>query len=188
MFVIDSKPDTKPFCFIGHPKMASQSVRKALLNIGARSLNGHHGYDEGVTKRIRDAGGVVCCVVRNPWDVMVSWWSFKSMKANNTYWPNTPAFAEWLPEELKNEWSMGKSLYYGLPHCNRIIRFEHSIHKQLNGCLLDCGLPQISLPRIGGSPRDNLPYQPFYTTDLAILVYRRFAVEIEEWGYKFEDL
>ncbi len=180
---------SKPFGFIGHPKMASQSVRKALLSTGGHSIGGHHGLDKGEVTRIRSANGIVACVVRNPWDVMVSWWSYNSMKPYNPTYPDHPPFAEWLPRILLegNGW-IEKGLYYGAGYCNRIIRFEHPIERQLNGCLTDCGLPTVELPHLGESPRDTITYQPFYTTDLAIQVYCRFADEIDQWGYTFEDL
>ncbi len=192
MFVIDAtqnlKEDTwtKPFGFIAHPRMASQSVRKALFGIGARESN--HTFEKAEAGRIIEAGGTVACIIRNPWDTMVSWWSYKQEKPYNPTYPDFPTFQEWLPGILEEGFQTEDYLYYGSQHCNRFIRFEQDIERQLNGCLADCGLPTVAMPYIGASLRLCNYYQDYYTTDLAIQVYRRFAGEIEQWGYKFEDL
>ena len=192
MFVIDSKqlPDgtwTTPFGFIGHPKTGSQACRKALREqLKARNPAGHHNVDQQEVADILDAGGIVCSTVRNPWDLMVSWYGFQSMMANNSTFPEMVPFERWLPRILEagNGW-IEKGLFYGAMDCNRIIKFEYNIEKQLNQALSDCGLTPVTLEVVGNSPRTD--YQDYYTPALAIMVERRFQEEIVEWGYNFED-
>ncbi len=192
MFIVEPRYEdpagepTLPFGIILHPKTASQSIREALRQtFDARSPGGHHGYKEEDCERLRNAGGIVCSVVRNPWDVMVSWWAYNQLKAYNGQFPTVEPFADWLPRTLEagNGW-IEKGLFYGVDECNRIIRFEHSIENQLNNCLIDCGLPPVTLKHVGGSPREK-DYREHYTTREALLVDRYCRNEIVEWGYEF---
>lgn len=143
--------------------------------------------DDATLDAVLDNGGILASTVRNPWDLMVSWYGYNSMKPYNPNFPKMPPFEKWLPDTLLagNGW-IERGLFYGAEGCGRIIRFEHCIETQLNNILTDCGLPTVSMPeKIGESPRTA--YQDYYTPRLAIMVERRFYEEIATWGYDFED-
>lgn len=192
MFVIDPREDletgerTKPFCIICHPKTGSQSVREALRRkYNARVVRGQHFLDEDECKRIILDGGIVCSVVRNPWDLMISWYFYSEHDPKQG--KDVLPFSQWLDNVLTsgNGW-IEHGLFYGLDHCNRIIRFEHDIQSQLNGCLIDCGLEPVALRNLGKTSHTH--YSNYYSIQDAIKVYSRFADDIEEWGYQFENV
>lgn len=188
MFVIDPRKIngnwTTPFGFVGHPKCASQSVRRALLDVGARSPSGHHGVSDEDVQEILDSGGMVCSTVRNPWDLMVSWY-YDRVRAYRSRAVAVTPFDRWLPKVLEGGNGWIEKGFYGTNACNRIIRFEHDIQDQLNNCLTDCGLPEVELGHMGGSAHGR--YQDYYTPRTAIMVYKYFVDEIEEWGYEYEN-
>jgi hypothetical protein len=186
LYVIDATETTKPFCIICHPKTGSQSTIKALREqLGARTVHGQHYFDESECRSIREEGGIVVCTVRNPWDLTVSWYFYSEYdKRYNGKWPDKKPFLDWLPNWLKNGNGWVERGFYAVDHCNRIIRFEHNLEKQLNHCLEDCSLPPVKLDVIGKTEHKH--YSRYYDIPSAIAVGRFYADEINEWGYKFE--
>lgn len=192
MYVVDPKENleagtrTKPFCMICHPKTGSQSMEKILRStFKARPVRGMHYLDEDECARILGEGGVVACTVRNPWDVMVSWYFFSEHMKQNNAKCKPEEFKPWLLRTLVagNGW-IERGLFYGADQCNRIFRFEHNLELQLNNCLQDCGLPSVEFPHIGKT--DHVHYSEYYDAESAVAVALRFTEEIKEWGYKFE--
>ena len=185
MFVIDRRFDdperpTTPFGLIAHPKTGSQSIRQALRGqLKARSPGGHHGIDEDEIARIIGEGGCVSTVIRNPYDLFVSWWTHEQSMANSY-----ESFIQWTKRVMVsgNGW-IEKGLFYGSDHCNHIIRFEHDMEYQLNNALEACGLPSVKLDHIGKGDRTH--YRDYYDIDTAIAVDRYCRNEILEWGYEF---
>ena len=182
MYMIDGD---KPFCFIAHPKTGSRSVQTALEGIGAYNVQGHHFIDEDVCESVRDCGGTVCSVVRNPFDVMVSWYAmFLNSKQYNPDWPNTPSFSSWCPRFLAagNGW-IERGLFYGDQECTKIIRWELGVEAQLNALLLDCGLETMigHLGQEGASKR--LDHRFYYNDNTEDLVARYCYKELARYGY-----
>ena len=192
MFVVEPREDlengtrTKPFCMICHPKTGSQSMQVALRkNFKAVPVRGMHYYDESECKRIIDQGGIVACTVRNPWDLMVSWYFYSEhMKQNNGNFPTVLPFKEWLLRVMVagNGW-IERGLFYGAEHCNRIFRFEHDLELQLNNCLTDCGLTPVEFPHVAKT--DHKHYSEYYDCETATALAIRFHDEIVEWCYEF---
>lgn len=191
MFIIDPrmKEDgemTLPFGMIMHPKTGSQSMRDALRGqLKARNVAGLHGFDEEECEKIIEAGGCVVSTIRNPWDLMVSWWSYGNIKVEAR--GDKPAsFLYWLPRILEagNGW-IEKGLFFGADHCNCFFRFEHDLEYQLNNLLETCGLPAVELGH--WSKTNHTHYVDYYDIPSAIAVDRYFRNEIAEWGYEFGD-
>ena len=59
--------------FIAHPKTGSTSAMSVLLGMGFQQCGGHHDVRPEWIPGLE----VVGATVRNPWDVMVSWWFHK---------------------------------------------------------------------------------------------------------------
>jgi len=180
---------TKPFCMILHPKTGSQATREALRQtFGARVVRGQHFFDEEECNRIVNEGGIVCSTVRNPWDLMISWYFYSEKRpAGNGQFPKCREFPEWLDATLKggNGW-IEKGLFYGVDFCNRIIRFEHGVEDQLNNCLRDCGLTPVKMRRVADTGHSH--YSHYYDIPSAIKVAQYCSPEILEWQYEFEVL
>lgn len=192
MFVIDPRENlesgesTLPIAIICHPKTGSQSMQKALReNFKARVVRGMHFFDADECERVRDAGGIVACTVRNPWDLMVSWYFYSEYnpKYNGKGYPEP--FKSWLLRTLVagNGW-IEKGLFFGADQCNRIFRFEHNLEFQLNNCLIDCGLSTVRLPHVAKT--DHTHYSDYYDCETAAAVALRFPEEAITWNYSFD--
>lgn len=192
MFVVDPIENleegtrSKTFAMINHPKTGSQSMQKVLRSVfRARPEKGMHWFNEHECNWIRDAGGIVACTVRNPWDLMLSWWCYSEHGPKyNTPKEKIMPCNEWIQRTMVagNGW-VEKGLFYGAEHCNRIFRFEHNLEIQLNNCLTDCGLPPVELPHLAKT--DHTHYRDYYDTATATAVATRFHEEIVEWGYAY---
>ena len=177
---------SKPFAMICHPKTGSQSMQKCLRSeFNARVVRGMHAFDQTECERIIGEGGIVACTVRNPWDLLLSWYYYSEHGPKY----NTPAakiipFNEWLPRVLAagNGW-IEKGLFYGAEQCNRILRFEHNLGAQLNNCLHDCGIPMVELPHLAKT--DHTHYRDYYNTESAVKLALYAFDEITEWGYSY---
>ena len=192
MYIIDSIENledgsrTLPFGIICHPKTGTQSTREALkLEHKARCVCGQHSYDLQEVERIKNEGGILVCVVRNPWESMISWYFYSEVGSKKARGLKPTPFLEWLPHILEagNGW-IEKGLFYADHLCNRLIRYEYGLEQQLNQCLLDCGLSPVELPHIAKADRKH--YSHYYDIKAATRVAVAFHKEITEYGYQFE--
>lgn len=174
----------KPFGIILHPKTGSMSIREALK--WDAEIGGHHGYDENTCQSIINDGGIVCSVVRNPWDIMVSWYFYNQKREHNPQYPKVEPFDEWLPRTLEagNGW-IEKGLFYGAGHCNQTIKFEFGIELQLNKHLIDCGLDPVNLKRVNSTEHEH--YSHYYNVELSNKVFYKFTQEVVDWDYFYFD-
>lgn len=184
MYVADDK-----FCMICHPKTGTKSCRDALKdNFSVGTYKGQHGIEEPICRRILDSGGIVCSTVRNPFDVVVSWYFYHHVRRL----PNKPGttlrpFDKWLPEEFDRPTFIlsrkEEKMFYGTHLCNHIIRFEDGLADGFNQALARAGMGPVEVPHRGVVPRK--PYKEMYDARTIALVVDRFGDEIENWGYQF---
>jgi len=122
----------------------------------------------------------VFSIVRNPWDRMVSYW----------HSPHHPPF---IPMESASAKTMEVFLervqpcvnYWGCAdNVDFILRFEH-LETDFTRCCDWLGLPRLKLPHRLGSGRQH--YSTYYHDDTRERVAEKFADEIEQFGYTFED-
>jgi hypothetical protein len=123
----------------------------------------------------------VFSIVRNPWDRMVSYW----------YSPHHPPF---IPMEHASVKTMAVFLdrvqpcvnYWGcVDNVEFMLRFEHLEADFVRLCDW-LGLPRLRLPHRMKSWRRH--YSTYYHEDTRALVADKFAEEIEQFGYTFEDV
>jgi len=96
--------------FIFHPRTASTSLRTLL------SCFEEYGTRHSIEPEIIKPDWTVGCVIRNPFDTLVSWY-FVSRHTN---------FQEWLDsDDFKNHMWISKGLFFGLPYATHVLRFEH---------------------------------------------------------------
>ncbi|MCI0556504.1 MAG: hypothetical protein L0287_36645, partial [Anaerolineae bacterium] len=169
MFVVDVREDlehgtrNRSFAYIAHPKTGSQSMQKVLREtFDARVVKGVHDIDPTECEQIIQEGGIVACTVRNPWDLMVSWYHF----ARST--SDVGTFRDWLMRILTTGNGWIEKRFYGLEYCNRVFRFEYDLQLQLNNCLIDCGLRAVDLPHIGAT--EHRQYSYYYDSETAAAV------------------
>ena len=166
--------------FIAHPRMASRACAKALMGAGADTVNGHHRMSDCTT-------GTVACVVRNMFDVMVSWWH------NANFQPGTDIplkmevqpFNEYLCEkayDTTHRWFIEPRYHYGFRRSNWIMRYEN-LQADMDQLFYKIGLDPPELPIIGKSKRR--PYQDYYTPTTRAIVEERWGADLEMTGYRF---
>jgi hypothetical protein len=173
----------KPFCYIGHPKTGSTSVRKALLELGAEEIHGQHGIDNVTANDVIFNGGIVCSGCRLPYELIVSWYHHDCI-VNKPALTDPPTLYGYLVKALSNHPYLSKgTLFPGEGLSNRTIRFEAGIERQLNRYLGECGLPAVKLPHINAT--DHSDHRDYYGFAAVSLVATAFHKDFENYGYHF---
>lgn len=169
--------------FIDHPRTASRATGKVLLAAGCKVKTGQHQADPKMAKGILDAGGIVACTVRNPFDLMVSWycnWHFREDGSRKT----PGAFETWIHEGHYAGHFLEKDPYFfGVELSNRVLRYE-TLEQDLRQLMADCGLPLEPLQVIGRTDR-NRDYRVYYNWETRRIIQRRFAKDFALTGYRY---
>lgn len=192
------KIDSKKLYFIHITKTAGTSIDQALQHAGADGLK-HETVSEVVARIGIDAfkSYYSFCVVRNPWDRLVS--LYHDRRQNKLRIPKFVTFEQWLlemPPAEKMDRSETEMAWYSDPRCiqsnlfwishddkvqvDHIIRFE-SLHESWDEFRGQFGLPV--LPHLYKSKRGD--YREYYSPELCDLVEARYKEDIQHFGYKF---
>ena len=197
----------KLFLFVHIPKTAGNSIQSVLRNYSEDELLALRGEQDGVERfglrnpkykikkhstlaEYRAALGETefgklykFTCVRNPWDRMVSYYFTPTQ--NVTAWDRKKfrkAILKVLPVADYLRLDRGKEDPFA--NVNYIIRFENLVEDFCNVCAaLD--ISPTTLPRYNRSQREH--YSKYYDDELCELVRKRFAAEIERFGYTFEQ-
>lgn len=119
--------------------------------------------------------------VRNPWDRLISYYFSPSRQV--AQWDRR-AFEKLVLKTL----SVADYLRLGSerdPFANvqRIMRFEN-LAEDFRSVCVELDLPPATLPEYNRSSREH--YSKYYDAGLEALIRKRFAAEIERFGYVFE--
>jgi hypothetical protein len=115
--------------FILHPRTASHSTAIALRDIGFVDTGNYHQIDEQWAKHAE----TVACTVRNPLDVLTSWYFYQS---------NGRSVSQFL-KDWPNQWAQN-GMFYGLRYCDYVIEYEN-LDSELNIWLSQIGLGPVTL-------------------------------------------
>lgn len=172
--------------YFGVPRTASRSVAQFLreehdaVPIRNKSPGGsHHNISFPELRRCREFDYRVIATVRNPWDIIVSWWH------HNKDWfgrdnAEFEKFARRFPIDGRNKYSCEGRMYLRYTReATHIIKYE-----RLRTDLARVIRRPVTLPTIGVSERRL--YSTYYDSDLRDFVAEAFAEEIEQYGYKFK--
>lgn len=175
---------SKRLVFIAHPKTASRAVRDAVIRLGGRQVSSHHGIDHEVLEEEKARGASVGCVIRNPYDVMVSWYFHMEARHSNTPRP----FSKWVREIMVNgNGHIENGLYFGFHLCDTVMRFE-SLIDDWYGWATKCGLKYEPLQYVGVSlKRSYQHYSRWYDEKSRQAVADHFAKEFKLGQYVFEE-
>jgi len=177
MYVIKNQ-----LAFIAHPRVASRATKRAFLAAGAVRHASHHKIDERQVREVLGRHGIVCCSVRNMFDVVVSWYhncNPDELKSRIEF----PAFVKQIINEPERHRYFSTSQYfYGLPYCNRVFRYE-TLQQDVNQALQDIGKPPFQLEVVGQSNRK--PYQEYYNNTTRRMIENRWGRDLEQTGYEF---
>ena len=131
--------------------------------------------------------------VRNPWDIMVSWYRFRKVKeffgmdfksfllSYDFSLPTSSGEKSWLPNSL-----LYTDLLFdkGKPLINFIGKFE-KLQKDFNIICEQIGILQTKLTHEHRSNRKH--YTEYYDDETKQIVSEKYAKDIKYFGYKFGD-
>lgn len=119
--------------------------------------------------------------VRNPWDRMISYY-FQPTIGLETW--NKKVFKKVLARalSLSDYLRLEQTEADPLGNVNFIMRFEH-LDEDFRSVCSELDIPAVPLPVINRSSREH--YTAYYDDELRELVRRKFAPEIERFGYSF---
>ena len=127
--------------------------------------------------------------VRNPWDRLVSWYVYILREPDHHRHARVKqagSFDAFVRSELARP---RRSQWWMLERCDGELgvdfvgRFER-LEQDMATICARIGVPYQPLPRANVSARE--PYQGYYTPELAALVRKQWAREIEAFGYTFD--
>ncbi len=164
----------KKVAFIAHPRTASVAVGFTLEGIGFAKIGGHHEY------KMPWCQEHTFSVVRNPFDLLVSWFLFKTK-------PDDMTFGWWLnhlmTDPCPNQY-IRDSMFFGSHLSTDILHFEN-LQSEFDVFTKKVGLPQaVIYPRNITNRKADVDFRDFYTPELIDLVVNRFEREIFNHGYK----
>jgi hypothetical protein len=164
----------KKIGFIAHPRTASTATSHALMEMGFEISQGHHEF-----KRTLDATWIFFCTVRNPLDVMVSWYYNK---------PREKPFDLWLPEFLEGcHFLQGPRMFFGRHLCSHVLYYE-TLQEDFDEFCQDVGLPQKEIPKRNVSKRPEQSFRMYYNIHRTRLVINNFREDFVENGYHLPAL
>jgi hypothetical protein len=187
------------FVFIHIPKTGGTSIKQAL---GPLSPFGHKTamlLQSSIEKSVWDSA-FKFCIVRNPWDRMVSWFEFGRLNMRdrkNNYYKSFDAWVlDGMPHGWGTEWKLPEQendplnqlnffmLYRQKSLVNFMGRYEH-LEEDFEYIREHVGR-HVSLPHINKSTsRKGRNYRDYYTAETQQIVANRFAEEIKYLGYQF---
>jgi len=196
----------KQFLFVHIPKTAGNSIQSILRDYSEDEIVALRGEQDGIERfglrnpnyKVRKHSTLVeyrealgedrfhrlykFTCVRNPWDRMVSY-----------YFRPTRDLMSWNRKEFKkmilNVFSVADYLRLEegendpLTNVDRIMRFE-TLAGDFRHVSAALDIPAAPLPRYNRSSREH--YAKYYDDELRELVRKRFAPEIERFGYTFD--
>jgi hypothetical protein len=120
-------------------------------------------------------GEVKFAVIRNPFDVVASWFALNRFKTITD-----------LLDKYEHTWfrnTDGKLFTFFEPHVDRYLRYEN-IDVEINNLMVELDLKPVKLRPVNVTP-DKRHYSTYYTPAEVDRMYEEFP-EIEEYGYQYE--
>lgn len=174
MYVLDN------VSFIAHPNTGSRSMKTMVQKLGGKCVNDQHGICIPTIEKSR----AIVCVVRNPFDMMASWYWRMSVR---------PKFSHWLENTLEREIGhedpqrVGGGLFFGLKYATHVIRFER-LAAGYEAVFKTLRLPVVELPHKGRARhRREQHYKVLYDDYSKLLIVRKYGDILTALDYKFDD-
>ena len=196
----------KRFLFVHIPKTAGNSIQSALRDYSEDQLVALRKEQDGIERfglrnpkykvkkhstlreyhdalgdeQFRDLYKFTC--VRNPWDRMVSYYFTPTQSPEN--WDRIK-FREIISKavSIADYLRLDNGEEDPFANVDYIMRFE-SLAEDFRTVCGTLGISPATLPRYNRSTREH--YSKYYDDELRKLVRKRFALEIERFGYAFE--
>jgi len=160
----------KKIGFIAHPRTASSATAHTLMKMGFEIVNSHHGMWDVLNDEWK-----FFCTVRNPFDVLVSW--FYSQRREKP-------FDLWLPEFLSGcQFLQGPRMFFGRPNCTHVLHFE-TLQDDFDGLCNDMGFQPTTIEHRNVSVnRKPQGFMTYYNFDRARQVIKRFRDDFTDNNY-----
>ena len=163
--------EEKGVAFIAHPRTASISMATTLLGMGFTQVGSHHQFRESYCRE------TTFSVVRNPFDMLVSWYYLKRRDDHLS-------FEGWLRVFLHNPpHYISQGLFFGQHLCTDILWYEN-LQEEFDELMERVGLPQTEIMRSNVSEkRAGRNFMDVHNDITLERVGRFFADEIEQFDY-----
>ena len=178
--------------FVHVPKTGGNSIVGALRSVWSDASDGSRWATSSPIIRVhmsaRELNGVIpdwasyysFAFVRNPWDRMVSLWSFMTkQEISFDNWMKTVPGDSILLSMPQTYFLMGID---GRPLVSSIGRFEN-LRSDFHNISAQWGSPVITHE----NKSHHKPYRDYYSPALAQLVADRYWADIQAFGYRFEE-
>lgn len=165
------------------PRTGTRSVVEAIEPLGAYKVGSKH----RIPQEMPDVD-IVVSTIRNPYDVLVSWYHFPDKEWGQHRKYNIGGGGRSWPEFLdyvfsgEHRW-LEKSTLPGADNASDFIRYELGVGVELNRILRLAGRPPVDVPHVGRTVRPR--YQAWYTLQQRQKVRERFADDFETFNYEF---
>jgi hypothetical protein len=197
----------KRFLFVHIPKTAGNSIQSILRHYSEDEIVALRAEQDGIERfglrnpnytikkhstlaeyraalgeaRFRDLYKFTC--VRNPWDRMVSYY-FGTTQLVETW--NRKEFRKLILKALsvRDYLQLDKGEADPFGNIDYITRFEN-LADDFGAVCARLGIPAAPLPQYNRSKREH--YSKYYDAELCELIRKRFAPEIDRFGYAFEE-
>jgi hypothetical protein len=168
--------------FIAHPNTGSRSLMKMILRYPeGKCINDQHGICLDTIKKSR----AVVCVIRNPYDMMASWYWRMVSKPDFNDWLRLTLFSSNMNHEDPD--NVGGGLFFGRKYATHVIRFENLV-EDYRSVLTELGLPldRLKLGHVGKARfRVGQNYRVLYDVEAINLIETKYSTLMKELGYKY---
>lgn len=196
--------EDKNLIFLHIPKTGGTSIMKALRPYGLKG-SGHMQLSRELHVHKVDAAKrpdyLVFCVSRNPWDLVVSNYSY--IKMEKSYWHSLDgstnygkhpdyefvkklSFREFVyalkDKKIKSKYNTLPQSYWANRPVDKVLRFE-KLNEDFKVLCKEVGLGEIELPHLNKSPHKS--YKDFYNNELIEVVGELYQKDIEKFSYRF---
>ena len=164
------------YCFFVHARTASLSLEAGLKAAHGSAIVSTREHHETAKPQLAlcEGGEVKFAVIRNPFDVLVSWLHFSPYSTITD-----------LLDKYEHSWFRnkdGKLFSFFDSYVDEYFRFEN-LRWELDSLMNELELPQVDMPHLNPT-KDKKHYSLYYTDSEIERVYNEFP-EIEEYGYAY---
>lgn len=150
--------------------------------LGATKVRSRHRIDEVMVA----AADSVVATIRNPFDVLVSWYHYHSAGADSNR--TIEEYLDWVwgsPQDNPHRNShLEKSALRHAEHADLLVRHELGLANEFNRVLKQLGLSEVDLPHVGAAERRK-PYRDYFDDNLRNRVLAYYAEDFERFHYGF---
>lgn len=178
MYVL-AEPGKPTLAFILPPKTGTRSLEHALAGqLKASKRGSRHTVDQTVVEQ----ADLVVSSVRNPFDVLVSWYHYHGAGEQSKR-----SIDEWLQFIWENP-DRNRHLEYstlpGAEFAEGFVRHECGLEPQLNRVLREHGYGEVRLPHVGAAEKRR-PYREYYSDALRQAVEEKYPRDFILYEYTF---